>query len=235
VTEAIVLAGGLGTRLRSVVADVPKPMAPIRGRPFLAYVLDCLARQGISRTILSIGHLGELIETHFGRSHGAMALAYSRETEPLGTGGALAKAMPLAASAEVIAVNGDTLLDVAFGPLLERHRRAGAPVTLTLVNVPDVARYGAVALDADGVITAFHEKGGGGPGLINGGVYALRRTLFTEFPMPARFSFERDFLSANVAKLRPRGWPVTGAFVDIGVPEDYARAQSLPLSCPGSE
>jgi len=230
--EAIILAGGLGTRLRSVVADLPKAMAPVAGRPFLEHLLDLLARAGFASAVLAVGYRADAIREHFGDRYRGLPLAYSIEGQPLGTGGAIRLAMNQASSPEVFVLNGDTFVDVDFSAMLAAHHRAPATMTIAVHEVCDAARYGALDIAGDRV-RGFLEKGRAGRGWINAGVYLLARTLLDGEALPAAFSFESDYLVPNVAALRPLAFPTEGLFIDIGVPEDYARAQSL-LATPRS-
>jgi D-glycero-alpha-D-manno-heptose 1-phosphate guanylyltransferase len=225
ISEAIILAGGLGTRLRGVVGDRPKPMAPVGGRPFLAHLLDWLAAGGVRHAVLAVGHQHEVIRQHFGSSHGEVALSYVVETEPLGTGGGLRLGATALRGDEAFALNGDTLFAVDLPALAALFADRGAEAVLALKRVPDVGRYGAVRLGPDGRVLAFGEKGGTGPGSINGGVYALRRSLLADPALPDVFSFERDLLEPRHRDLRAYGLESDAYFVDIGIPEDYARAQ----------
>ena len=226
-TTAIVLAGGLGTRLRDVVRDVPKPLAPIGDRPFLAHLLDGLARRGIRHVIFATGHLGHLVEEAFGHTYAGMDLRYSRERAPLGTGGAVALALGLHNSTDdVWVLNGDTYFDCPLADVAQTHRDARADVTLALHREPRADRYGLVELDDDGLVTAFREKTPGASGLINAGVYLLDPEALQRFDFPEAFSLERDFFERHLDDLRLVGSPQEGAyFVDIGVPDDYARAR----------
>lgn len=224
--DAIVLAGGLGTRLRSVVPDLPKPMAPVGGRPFLEWLLEDLARADVRHVVLAVGYRYEAIQEHFGTHYGALALSYAIEQEPLGTGGAIRQAMRYAGGGEVLVLNGDTYLELDYSALLAAHRQAKAAITMTACHVGDVDRFGALDLKGDRV-AGFAEKGRAGAGFINGGVYLLTQTLFDGAVLPERFSFESDFLLPQLARLHPLAFPVTGAFIDIGVPEDYARAEQV--------
>lgn len=224
--EAIVLAGGLGTRLRSVVDDVPKALAPVAGRPFLAWLLDALAIQGIRRVVLATGYLGDQVEDAFGATWQSMALAYSRETRPLGTGGAIALALRMIEGDTCFVLNGDTWLQLDYAMFDAQMRAAGGVLGLALARVSDVTRYGAVHLDRTRV-TGFAEKGGSGPGYINAGVYRMARSLADEFPAAEAFSFERDVLVPVVARGGAATFTATEGFIDIGVPEDLLRAQSV--------
>lgn len=223
--EAVVLAGGFGTRLRSVVADVPKPMAPVGGRPFLDYVLAGLARKGVTRTVLSVGFMSEKIIAHFGESHGAMVLDYEIENEPLGTGGAVAAALRRCAGDAVLVLNGDTYLDLELQALIAHWQVHRVPVIVARA-VDDVARYGQLDV-AGGRVLRFVEKGGHGPGLINAGVYVLPRSLFAEHLPPIPFSLEAGFLAGYVATHPTDAFVTRGEFIDIGIPEDFARAQGM--------
>lgn len=223
--EAIVLAGGLGTRLATRLSVLPKPMAPIAGRPFLAILLDRLRLAGCRRVLLSVGHLHQTILNHFGASFGGMQIDYVVEELPLGTGGALRAALAQAAADQVLAMNGDTFLQVDYAALLEFHARSGAPLTLSVASQPDIVRYGGVVIEK-GQVTCFQEKGRTGPGWINAGVYALNKNLPWPTSLPQRFSFETDFLAAELGRIPMAAFSVDGFFLDIGVPEDLDRAQT---------
>jgi len=224
--QAIVLAGGFGTRLRSIVADLPKPMAPVRGRPFLAYVLDQLADAGFSSIVLAVGYRHDAISSHFGDSYRGLSLHYSVETEPLGTGGAIRLACEQAQVGDVFVLNGDTYLALDYGAMLEAHRNAEAQITIAVCQVTDVARYGALDIEA-GIVRGFREKGRSGPGWINGGTYVLGPGLRERLPEQRAFSFEQQVLVPRVEELRPRAFEASGPFIDIGIPEDYARAADV--------
>lgn len=225
--EAIVLAGGLGTRLRSVIADLPKPLAPVAGRPFLAHLLDQLAASGLRRVILATGYLAEKIEQTIGPRWAGMDIAYSREPEPLGTGGAILRAANLLQGEGVHLANGDTFLRYDLRAIERMVHRAGAALGVALADVPDVARYGAVELSGDRV-TAFLEKGGHGPGLINAGSYFLTASGVGDLPADERaYSFENRVLLPEAMAGRLVAFRETSDFIDIGVPADYAHARNL--------
>ena len=224
--EAIVLAGGLGTRLRGVVDDVPKPMAPVHGRPFLALILDRLAADGFATAIFAVGYRHEAIRAHFGGSYRGLALRYSVESEPLGTGGAIRLACEQASARDLFVLNGDTYLELDFRAMLAAHAGAAAELSMAIHHVPDVARYGA--LDIDGaIVRGLREKGCAGPGWINAGAYVMSPALRARFPDQQAFSFESDLLAPEMESIRPRAFRASGLFIDIGVPEDYARAREL--------
>lgn len=224
--EAIVLAGGLGTRLRSVVDDVPKPMAPVQGRPFLAYVLDQLVDRGFHTAVLAAGYRHEAIRSYFGEEYRGLALVYSVESEPLGTGGAIRLACNQAHARYVFVLNGDTYLELDYGAMLDEHARAGAQLSMAVCQVSNVARYGTLEVSA-GIVRGFREKGQSGPGWINGGVYILGPELRARLPERAAFSFEHELLVPEVQSIQPIAFPAAGLFIDIGVPEDYARVQEI--------
>ncbi len=224
--EAIVLAGGLGTRLREVLKDIPKPMAEINGRPFLEYLLRYLSFQGVERVILSVGYRHEVIESYFGDRFLNLEIIYSLERTPMGTGGAVKLALRKAISDTPFILNGDTLFLINLDELLQLHKSKGSVLTMALREVEDVSRYGSVEVDEDLRIKGFTEKNQRrGRGLINGGIYILDKDFFSELDLPDRFSFERDFIS-RYFKLYPfYGLPFKEYFIDIGVPEDYERAK----------
>jgi D-glycero-alpha-D-manno-heptose 1-phosphate guanylyltransferase len=228
--QAIVLAGGLGTRLRGVVPDLPKPMAPVAGQPFLAWILDRLADARFERVVLAVGYRHEAIRHHFGPAYRGMPLHYSVEESPLGTGGAIRLAGDQVGRDPVFVLNGDTFLELDYGAMREAHSDLGVELSVAVCRVPDISRYGALKV-SHGRIEAFLEKGPGGPGLINAGTYILSRALLESIPPTGAFSFERELLEPRVADVRPAAFLAEGLFIDIGVPEDYARAQHLfPLA-----
>jgi len=224
--EAIVLAGGLGTRLSSVVPDLPKPMAPIGGRPFLAILLDELIAAGFTTVILAVGYRHEAIRDYFGDTYKSLSLAYSIEQKPMGTGGAISLALKQTTDPQIFVVNGDTYLELDYKAMLAAHLKEKALLTVAVQTVPDANRYGALDIE-QGHIRGFFEKGRSGPGVINGGVYLLSRALFDGYSLPPVFSFETDLLMPHVREIRPLAFLAAGTFIDIGVPEDYAQAQDL--------
>lgn len=227
VTEAIILAGGLGTRLRSVVPDLPKAMAPIGGQPFLSYLLRHLQANGMRRVVLAVGYRREAIQDFFGSTYGALRLEYSVEEEPLGTGGALLQALPYTEGSFAFVVNGDTFLRLDYRAMaLMLDRGESAELVVALRSVADACRYGR-ALVAAGRIQGFTARGTPGPGLINAGCYLVTRDIFDRYPMPVRFSWERDFLEARTAEVRPVAFQCDAPFIDIGVPEALQQAETL--------
>lgn len=225
--DIILLAGGLGERLRHVVSDTQKVMAPIAGRPFLRYLLDWLIAQGARRFVLAVGYRAEQIESYFGSAYRGAEIVYSREDAPQGTGGAIRQALERCETADAIVVNGDTYYEVDLSALLRTHRENNAELTLSLKPMTDFDRYGTVDLDETGRIVGFHEKKPVKEGLINGGVYAVRRDAAKNMPK-GRFSFEKEVLEP--LRLAAFGMVSDGYFIDIGIPGDYFRAQTeIPL------
>jgi D-glycero-alpha-D-manno-heptose 1-phosphate guanylyltransferase len=223
--EAIVLAGGMGTRLRAVVSDLPKPMAPVAGRPFLELLLRSLVAKGFSRVILSIGYMAEKISGHFGSCFAGVELAYSLETDPLGTGGAVSQAARLVREDHFFVFNGDTFLDLDARGVDAMWQRKRKPLIVARA-VEDTARYGRLDID-HGHVVRFAEKGQGGPGLINAGCYVFQADQFSDIEPGARFSLETDYLAPLVERTAVALHVASGLFIDIGVPSDYVRAQHL--------
>lgn len=222
--DAVVLAGGLGTRLRSVIHDLPKPMAPVAGRPFLEILLTTLAAKGVDHVVLSVGYRAQDIIDHFGHAFGGITISYAIESEPLGTGGALKLALKQCRQDPVLVLNGDTFLDFDLPGLLALWSASEAPIVVVGRHVDDTGRFGRLGLVGDR-ITEFAEKGRSGPGLINAGAYLVLRDLLDRFEESARFSLESDFFVPEVRQRKIRVMPCDAMFIDIGVPEDYALAQ----------
>lgn len=226
VTEAIILAGGFGTRLKHIVNDLPKPMAPVNGIPFLTYLFRKLEKAGITHIILSTGYLHEKIQNFYGNSFQGINISYSHENEPLGTGGAIKLAMNLVSTDNILILNGDTLFDIDFSKFNSFHFQHNSYLSIALREVEDVSRYGSVVVDKNDRITEFTEKNfRTGNGAINGGIYLINNTLFTKINTPEKFSFEKDLLEKHVQQFSFFGCSFNGYFIDIGVPEDYFRAQ----------
>lgn len=224
--EAIILAGGFGTRLRGVLADLPKPMAPINQHPFLSYLFDYLMRYHYDHVVLSTGYLHEKVEQFFGNQYKSVQISYAQEVEPLGTGGALQWALSFTHSENVLVLNGDTFFDVDLDEFEQFFQKSGSLLSLVLREVEDVQRYGSVRLRPDFRIASFAEKGAAvGRGLINGGTYFVKKSIFAKYPQPKKFSFEKDFMEQWYAREPIYGMVSDAYFIDIGVPEDYRRAQ----------
>ena len=222
--EAIILAGGFGTRLAHIVSGVPKPMAPVCGKPFLSYILSDLTQKGIERTVLAVGYKKECVEDFFGKRFEEMELVYSPEDEPLLTGGAIKQAAALCISDEIFVINGDTFFAVDLAEMLRVHQRTGAVLTVATKQMTDFDRYGTVETDAQGRVVGFQEKAFCDHGVINGGIYLLQRKEILAFP-EKRFSFEKEYMERYVKAKRIYAYCADGFFIDIGIPEDYMRAQ----------
>lgn len=223
--EAIILAGGLGTRLASRLNRIPKSMAPIGDRPFLEILLDRLIIAGCSGIVLSVGHLRDAIVERFGNRYKGVPIEYAIEESPLGTGGAIRLALNLTHDQAIIVLNGDTYIDVDFSEMMKFHNSIAGCLTMAVARVDDTARYGGVLID-DQRIAGFLEKERNGPGWINGGLYVIDRNFPWKQNLGARFSFEADVLVPYISEIRPGAFVCEGYFRDIGIPEDLDRAQA---------
>jgi D-glycero-alpha-D-manno-heptose 1-phosphate guanylyltransferase len=227
-TPAVLLVGGMGTRLRSVVPNAPKPMAAVGNKSFLELLIRQLRDQGIRRLVMCTGYLADQIEAHFGDGHDwDVAIQYSRELQPLGTAGAVKLAQPyLQDASEFLVMNGDSFMEIDFQQLLQFHRQHRAVISIAVRGVENASRYGTVQLDDDQRVIGFSEKTGAEtPGLVNAGVYIFDRQVLPQIPQGPS-SLERDIfprlLERGVYALEQQG-----VFIDIGTPEDYARAQQI--------
>ena len=225
IKEAIILAGGLGTRLRSVVSDVPKCMAPVTGKPFLYFVIEHLLSQGVNTFIFSVGYKSEMIINYVNEQYPNLNKQFSTEAEPLGTGGAVKLACSLATEKDVLILNGDTLFKIDVETVSDFHASCDADCTLSLKSMEFFDRYGVVELNEDASVASFKEKQFYESGLINGGVYALNVERFMQEDLPQKFSFEKEYLEAYFVKRKMFGIIQDQYFIDIGIPEDFERAQ----------
>jgi len=223
--EAIILAGGLGTRLKSVLPNLPKCMAPVNGIPFLDILISYLKQQGVEHFIFSVGYLKEAIIPHIRNHHPDLRVSFSEEDEPLGTGGAIFMALLKAEKKHVFIFNGDTFFNVNLDLLEEFHLKKKAHCSLALKPMNEFSRYGTVEISKDEIITGFREKKYTVSGNINGGVYLLNRHTFLKEHFPGKFSFEEDYLAEYADKHVIAGQVQDAYFIDIGIPEDYTRAQ----------
>ncbi len=220
--EAIILAGGFGTRLKPCVDDLPKPIAPVGGRPFLAYLLDYLAANGVCRAIISTGYMAEKIEQTFGKSYGGMRIDYCREENPLGTGGAIKKALGMCKGDYAVVINGDTFYDVDLSEMKKTHAESGTAITIAAKMLMNVERSGFLETKG-GLLTGFCEKGASGAGLINGGIYLINKNALDGIS-EEKFSFEKQVLEKL---LMPIGvFESDTYFIDIGIPEEFERANA---------
>jgi NDP-sugar pyrophosphorylase family protein len=223
---AVILAGGLGTRLRSVVADRPKVLAEVGGRPFIEILLDQLVAEGVKSVVLCTGYLGIQVQDRLGTNYRAMALRYSREPQPLGTGGALRLALPMLDSDPVLVMNGDSYCEARFDTFADRHASQGAAATILLVETDDTRRYGRVRVDQEGRVVSFSEKSADvGPGWINAGIYLLSRTLIESITTGRAVSLEHEVFPEWIGR-GLYGYCSPGRLWDIGLPESYARADA---------
>jgi D-glycero-alpha-D-manno-heptose 1-phosphate guanylyltransferase len=229
ITEAIILAGGLGTRLQSEVPDLPKSLAPVAGKPFLAYLLDYAKKQGISKFIFALGHKSSAIEAFVKQYLPEGSYVFSVEGEPLGTGGAIYQACKQVSTPDAIVLNADTYFGISLLNLSIIHELRKAACTVALKPMNSANRYGSVDVYKQ-VITAFSEKRQNSSGLINGGVYALSVPSFLQKTFPRSFSFEKDYLEKEVSSHQIMGMISDAYFIDIGVPEEYQRAQTELVS-----
>lgn len=222
--EAVVLAGGFGTRLRSVINDVPKPMAPVRNRPFLEYILNWLSEYSIRRIVISTGFKAESISSYFGQDFHGIAIEYAREEKPLGTGGGIMNSLTHVQEDNIIIINGDTYFPVDLDALMSCHRMSGVAVTIAIKKMTDAGRYGTVIMNKDNGIVQFHEKSFHEGGLINGGVYVIKKSFLKEMDLQESFSFEKDVLERYADGTFAKGLIFDYPFIDIGIPEDYIKA-----------
>jgi D-glycero-alpha-D-manno-heptose 1-phosphate guanylyltransferase len=225
--EAIILAGGFGTRLQSVVSDVPKPMAPVNNIPFLNYIFDYLKFFKIEHVVLSTGYLSEKISEYYTDEFKGIKISYTKEEIPLGTGGGIRLAMEKCTTKNILVLNGDSFFDVDLQAYYPLHAQFNSDCTLALRKVSNASRYGTIKLNDTSAIKEFKEKDGiEKEGLINGGVYILNRDLFLSKTKPdTAFSIEKDFFENRINELHIFGFEYDGYFIDIGIPEDYKKAQ----------
>jgi D-glycero-alpha-D-manno-heptose 1-phosphate guanylyltransferase len=224
--SAAILAGGFGTRLRAVVGDRPKVLAEVGGRPFLSRLLDQLARAGVQQVVLCTGYLGEQVEQTYGSRYGEMDVYHSRESTPLGTGGALRAILPLVGSDPVLILNGDSYCDFDIADFARFHRSRASEASIVLARVADTSRYGRVNVGPDGRIESFEEKAAAtGPGWINAGAYLVSRRALEQLPEHEPLSLEREVFPAWIDGAGMSGYRSEGRFLDIGTPASYAAAE----------
>lgn len=224
---AVLLAGGLGTRLRSVVADQPKALAKVRGRAFLSYLLEQVATAGVKKVVLCTGYLGSQVQQSFGDSYGHLELLYSQEATPLGTGGALRFALPLFQSEYVLVMNGDSFCTVELDAFWNWHRSREARASMVLVKAADARRYGRVYTRRDGQIQRFEEKSSEeGASWINAGIYLIRSELVETIHPNNHVSLEQEVIPAWIGQ-GLYGYESDGRLLDIGTPESYLSAEQF--------
>jgi D-glycero-alpha-D-manno-heptose 1-phosphate guanylyltransferase len=224
--DVILLAGGFGTRLQQVVADVPKPMADINGKPFLEHLLKYITTYPVHSIVLSVGYKAEVVQNYFGNQFSAHEIKYAIEKTPLGTGGAIALAMQQTNTDNVLVANADSFFKIDLAEMLRRHIAANADVSIALREVNDASRYGTVLFDSENRITSFKEKTGTTQtGFINGGVYIFNKNAFARTENQEAFSIEKDFFEKQCQALNFYAYISDGYFIDIGIPYDYQRAK----------
>ena len=224
---AFILAGGMGTRLRSVCSDRPKVLARVMGRPFLSYLLNQISSDGVLKVILGTGYMSDMVKKTYGDAYKSLRLLYSREDKPLGTGGALRLALPLIESDYVLVMNGDSYVDADLNSYLDWFVKKDQPVSILLSKVSETARYGTVRLGINEDVIFFKEKGTlKGPGWINAGIYLMKTSLLRSIPTGKPSSIEQDFFP-SLAGNGLLGYRCKGRFIDIGTPESYATAEDF--------
>jgi D-glycero-alpha-D-manno-heptose 1-phosphate guanylyltransferase len=224
--EAIILAGGFGTRLQKVVNDLPKSMALINDKPFLEYLLNFLTGQGIQKIILSVGYKREMIQDYFKVRYKQVTISYAIEEEPLGTGGGILNALEQVEGDSVFALNGDSMFRIDLQAMQHLHQKTGADLTMALRYLDDTSRYGTVRIDNEKRVTGFFEKNQDSePGYINGGIYLINKNFMVSSSFGKKFSIEKDCFEKCYNNSKIFGYPARGYFLDIGIPEDYMKAQ----------
>jgi len=217
---AIILAGGLGTRLRSVVSDVPKPMAPINGKPFLYYLLNFLEKNKIRQVVLSVGYKKEIITKYFGSKFGSINILYSNEDYPLGTGGAIRKAFDILNNKRAFILNGDTFFNISLKSLEDTHNKKGSSLTMAVTKILNPDRYDFVHFSSDSKILAFNNTTSSNK-YINGGICIIELDMFAKYTFPEIFSFEIDFLFKHYKTENFFVYKSNAYFIDIGIPDSY--------------
>lgn len=224
--EAVILAGGIGSRLKTVVNDRPKPMALINNKPFLYYLLSNLKKENFEHIILAVGFKHKIISDFFGNTFQGMDISYAIEEKPLGTGGGILNALKHARKKNTFILNGDTYFPVAFDEIEKLANENKSDLIIALRKLTDVSRYGTISVNSENRVVDFIEKSYQHiPGLINGGIYLIKNSSLIELRLPKKFSFEEDFLMAKFNEKLFFGIPFNNYFLDIGIPESYKQAQ----------
>lgn len=225
--SAIVLAGGMGTRLKSVVNNVPKPMALVAGKPFITYVLNQLYDFGIQHVVLSVGYKYEVIQAYFGKQFKGMKIDYSVEETPLGTGGGIREAMKFVDGKTALVLNGDTYFDVDLIHFIHFHQKGNYALSMALRFVESTDRYGAVMVDDQKIIGFVEKNKSAQGGFINAGIYLVDKEVFIKNSPKGVSSFETEYLQPKYEKFAFGGFRNEGYFIDIGIPEDYQKANDF--------
>jgi len=224
--EAIILAGGLGTRLRKVITDIPKPMAPVNENPFLWYIFRWIKQYPVDKLIISAGYKAENIKSCFGDIVFDIPVEYAVEENPLGTGGAVRYALQRTSGDDIIVLNGDTYFPVDLRKLILFHKENNSSFTIALKRMQDFDRYGTVEC-AGNIIKKFNEKKYCKEGLINGGIYLINRNIIESWNISGAFSLEKDIMEKEAGTSLLKGMVFGDVFIDIGIPEDYRKAQTI--------
>ena len=224
--EAIILAGGLGTRLKSIMPDIPKPLAPINNRPFLDYLFDYLIQQNIKKVVISVYYQYELIKKQYNFKYQNLDISYSIDSTALGTGGAIQKALEISQSSDVFIINGDTFFNIDLNQLLHEHKNKDNVITIALKPMKNFDRYGIVETDDNGQVIKLKVKQYCNYGKIDGGIYLVNRSISDLFKNLKKFSFN-DFIMTNINNLRVGSLLCDELFIDIGTPEDFAKANLI--------
>lgn len=226
ISEVMILAGGMGTRLRTSVPELPKVMAPVAGYPFIHHVVQHLIAQGVTRFVFLLGYKADVVMEHLEKHYPDMEKIYVSEDHPLGTGGAVKNGLSSCLTTDVGIVNGDTLFRVDLDTLFTVHHHHQADCTLALKPMHRYDRYGTVLLNPDASVARFTEKQFTEKGNINAGVYILNKKRFLELTFEESFSFEKDYLENSTIPKKLYASVQEEYFIDIGIPEDYQRAQT---------
>ncbi len=221
--EAIILAGGLGTRLRDIIKDIPKPMAPINGTPFLHYIFEWLSNYPVNNVLLSVGYKAEVIFNHFNTNYKGIIIKYANENTPLGTGGAIKNSLNKTVEDDILIINGDTYFPIDLNRFADFHQNNKSDISIALKHMTDFNRYGSVKI-LNNKIISFEEKQYLKEGLINGGIYIINKKAINFNCLPDVFSFETEILEKYVKKGLINGMIFNDPFIDIGVPADYNKA-----------
>lgn len=225
--QAIILSGGLGTRLKSVVSEQPKTLAPVADKPFLFWLITYLQQQGVTNFIFSLGYLHEQVEVFLEETFPTLNYQTIIENEPLGTGGAIKLCLSFCQSEDIMLVNGDTFFELNITDFYTTFLQTQADCSIALTPMQHFDRYGSVTITADNIITEFNEKKYCEKGLINTGLVLFKKSVFESLTasLPQKFSLEQGFIEPNISILKVTGYIANGYFIDIGIPEDYQKAQ----------
>jgi len=225
--SSVILAGGLGTRLRAVVSDHPKVLAPVHGRPFVTFLLDQLMAVGLQKIILCTGYKADIVKDQIGEKYKNVNILYSEESQPLGTGGAIKLAQRKISSEIFVVINGDSYVNAKLSRFFNWFESAGHDAAIYLTKVDNIKRYGHIVTSKNSEIQKFIEKGSSsGSGWINAGIYLLNKNLFKSMPEAKPFSMESDFFHSLIGR-GLYGYKDETEFIDIGTPESFFKAEKF--------